>query len=71
MKPKLDKGLLNEFLKLKDFEICKLIFDLEKRKKNCILKDVKQGIYNNEKLVSGGNDIFNLALLNFFSSELS
>jgi hypothetical protein len=46
-----------------------MIFDLEKRKKNCILKDVKQGIYNSPQFAeAGGNDLFNLALLNFFSS---
>lgn len=55
-----------DFLKKKDHEIFKQIFDHEKYKKGSLLKEIKpiyEGLGQSEK--------FNYGLLKFFSSNLS
>lgn len=66
-KTKRDTLLLNEFLKLEGTDLFKYFFDLEKVRKNCILKEIKP-IYENSKGQYKGIDVFNRDLLEYFES---
>ena len=59
---KINKLDLHEFLKLKGSDLFKFFFDLEKVKKNCILKEIKP-IYLKTKSEYPGIDVFNQGLL--------
>jgi hypothetical protein len=59
---------LCEFFELRDFELIKHFFDKERSIKGLLLKDIKN-IY--KEILPNAREIFNKALLNYFSSELS
>jgi aspartate/tyrosine/aromatic aminotransferase len=59
-------GSFGEFLKLKDEDIFKAMFNYEKVKKGFILKEMKP-LY----LKLAGSEIFNEGLLNYFASNKS
>jgi hypothetical protein len=64
------KRNLHEFFKLKGEDLFKFFFDLEKVRKNCILKEIKP-IYLTAKSEYPGIDVFNQGLLEYFESDLS